>query len=195
LSGNLRWYGGGKSVAIITPTLGLFARSVLNWTANNKTAKGAGPYLIAWEESEVQAASTFAAGLSLQKVNDIHTVTNLLNGAGDPRATRDVVEWMDIQRRARAKTTFSKEELLKAIAQVFAQRRRARKGDSQGWQGMTVHGAKNREFDNVIVIWPAAVAGSDDQKRRLLYNAVTRARSRCLVLVQAKAQLNQAPFA
>ncbi len=195
MSSNLCWYGGGKSVAIITPALGLFARSALTWTANNKTSKGAGPYAIAWEESEAKAASTFAAGLALQEMNDMSAVTDLLTAAGNPRAARDVVDWMDIQRRARSKTTFSKEEILKAIDQVFAQRRRARQGGGLGWRGMTVHGAKNREFDNVIVLWPAAIAGSDDQRRRLLYNAVTRAKARCLVLVQATAQLNQAPFA
>lgn len=36
------------------------------------------------------------------------------------------------------------------------------------------------------------IGGSDDQKRRLLYNAVTRAKERCLVLVQAQASLGQA---
>lgn len=195
ISGNLCWYGGGKSVAIITPALGQFARSALAWTANNKTSKGAGPYAIAWEESEAKAASAFAAGLSLQEMNDILAVTELLRAAGDARVARDVADWMHMQRRARSKTTFSKDEIGKAIDQVFAQRRRIRKGDGHGWRGMTVHGAKNREFDNVIVLWPAAITGNDDQKRRLLYNAVTRARSRCLVLVQAAAHLNQAPFA
>ena len=128
-------------------------------------------------------------------MNDISSVTALLTAAGDYRATRDLVDWMDRQRRTRAKTTFSKDEIEQAIKQGFAQRRRARKGDESGWRGMTVHGAKNREFDNVIVLWSAAVGGSDDQKRRLLYNAVTRAKERCLVLVQAKDILNQAPFA
>uniref|UniRef100_UPI0035A06C98 ATP-binding domain-containing protein n=1 Tax=Achromobacter insuavis TaxID=1287735 RepID=UPI0035A06C98 len=59
---------------------------------------------------------------------------------------------------------------------------------------MTVHGAKNREFDNVIVLWPAAVVGSDDQKRRL-HNAVTRAKERCVVLVQASSHMRRPPFA
>ena len=59
---------------------------------------------------------------------------------------------------------------------------------------MTVHGAKNREFDIAIVLWPAATMGSDDQKRRLLYNAVTRAKQRCLILVQAKTSLQESPF-
>jgi ATP-dependent exoDNAse (exonuclease V) beta subunit len=31
--------------------------------------------------------------------------------------------------------------------------------------------------------------GGDEQKRRLLYNAVTRAKERCIVLVQANAHM------
>lgn len=195
LSGNLCWYGGGKSVAIITPAMGAFAKAAVTWTANNKTTKGAGPYSVSWEASEAKSASSFLAELALQEVNDIPSVVALLSEAGDPRAARDVADWMDIQRRARAKVTFSKEEIARVIEQGFAQRRRVQRSEGQGWKGMTVHGAKNREFNNVIVLWPAAIAGSDDQKRRLLYNAVTRAKERCLVLVQAKANLSQAPFA
>lgn len=195
LSGNLCWYGGGKSVAVITPTLGKFARETVTWVAQNKTNKGAGPYSIPWEESEAKAAETFLGKIALNDMNDIPSVVALLTAAGDFRSTRDLADWMDTQRRTRAKTTFSRDEIEKAIEQGFAQRRRARKGDGSGWRGMTVHGAKNREFDNVIVLWPAAIGGSDDQKRRLLYNAVTRAKERCLVLVQAKINLSQAPFA
>lgn len=195
LNGNLRYYGGGRSVAIITPSLGTFARSALTWSAANTTSNGAGPYAVAWEESESKAASAFIDGLALQDMNDIPSVTALLADAGDPRVVREVTDWMDVQRRARSKSTFSKEEITKAIDQVFSQRRRISKGVDRGWRAMTVHGAKNREFDNVILLWPAAVVGSDDQKRRLLYNAVTRAKSRCLVLVQAGAQMARPPFA
>ena len=48
----------------------------------------------------------------------------------------------------------------------------------------TVHGAKNREFDDVFVIWPFQVAPGPELQRRLLYNAVTRARRRCILLIQ-----------
>jgi len=48
----------------------------------------------------------------------------------------------------------------------------------------TVHGAKNREFDNVFVLWPYRVPSDVAQRRRLLYNAVTRSRRNCMVLVQ-----------
>lgn len=195
LNGNLQWYCGGKSVAVITPTLGAFAQATIAWAAQNKTKKGSGPYSIPWEETEAKAAASFLGKFALQDVNDISSVIALLTDAGDFRATRDLSDWMNTQRRALAKITFSKDEIEQAIGQGFAQRRRARKSDGNGWRGMTVHGAKNREFDNVIVLWPAAIGGSDDQKRRLLYNAVTRAKERCLVLVQAKVSLSQAPFA
>lgn len=47
----------------------------------------------------------------------------------------------------------------------------------------TVHGAKNREFDNVFVVWTYKLPPDKDQQRRLLYNAVTRARNNCVILV------------
>jgi superfamily I DNA/RNA helicase len=48
---------------------------------------------------------------------------------------------------------------------------------------MTVHGAKNREFDNVFVVWTYKLPPDKDQQRRLLYNAVTRAQNNCTILV------------
>ncbi len=48
----------------------------------------------------------------------------------------------------------------------------------------TVHGAKNREFDDVFVVWPYQIAPGADLQRRLLYNAITRAKRRCYLFVQ-----------
>jgi superfamily I DNA/RNA helicase len=47
----------------------------------------------------------------------------------------------------------------------------------------TVHAAKNREFDNVFVLWTYKLPPDVDQQRRLLYNAVTRSKRNCMVLV------------
>jgi len=47
----------------------------------------------------------------------------------------------------------------------------------------TVHGAKNREFDNVFVLWTYKLPPDQVQQRRLLYNAITRTRNNCTVLV------------
>lgn len=51
---------------------------------------------------------------------------------------------------------------------------------------LSVHSAKNQEWDNVFVVWsdrkfPANT--TEEYKRRILYNAVTRARCNCLILV------------
>jgi UvrD-like helicase family protein len=51
----------------------------------------------------------------------------------------------------------------------------------------TVHGAKNREFANVFVVWPYGVTGGEEKQRRLLYNAITRAKNHCVVLDLRKA--------
>lgn len=48
----------------------------------------------------------------------------------------------------------------------------------------TVHGAKNREFDNTIVLWPYRVVSDHDLQRRLLYNAITRSKNNCMILVR-----------
>jgi len=50
----------------------------------------------------------------------------------------------------------------------------------------TVHGAKNREFENVIVLWSYKATGTSLQKRKLLYNAITRAKRNVVIIVQHK---------
>lgn len=58
----------------------------------------------------------------------------------------------------------------------------------------TVHGAKNREFENVFIVWPYGVTEGEEKRRRLLYNAVTRARSNCVVLdMRSAAEIQKDP--
>ena len=54
--------------------------------------------------------------------------------------------------------------------------------------------SKGLEFDGVIVLWSHTVGGDDEGKRRLLYNAVTRAKSWCKIFVQSSSILEAAPF-
>ena len=60
---------------------------------------------------------------------------------------------------------------------------------------MTIQRAKNREFPNVIVLWPHTATGSAEHLRRLLYNAITRAQSHCTVIVLGQNRLDAPPFA
>lgn len=195
LANAISWYGKGKRVAVITPADVSYARQVVQWVATNQTKKGGGPYQIVWEESETKATSVALAGLKLQEKNHADEVVASAKTLGNPRLAMMISEWLDNQRRSLGKVMFSQDEMKGAVHRILSARRRSTSDHSgAGRRAMTVHGAKNREFDQVVVLWPAAATGTDDQLRRLLYNAITRARERVLVLVQAKKSLNSAPF-
>jgi hypothetical protein len=75
-------------------------------------------------------------------------------------------------------------DLAISMAEQFVNARRSH-GDHFSTRVITtIHGAKNREFDNVFVLWsPHTVKKwKTDEQRRLLYNAVTRAKKGCMVL-------------
>jgi superfamily I DNA/RNA helicase len=49
---------------------------------------------------------------------------------------------------------------------------------------LTVHQAKNREFDFVIVLWSYMNQGGDLYSRKILYNALTRAKKDAVIIMQ-----------
>lgn len=76
------------------------------------------------------------------------------------------------------------QELARQFAQLAIHNARAFGRNSPRFQVLTVHGAKNREFDHVFVFWAfKADKWPSEEQRRLLYNAVTRAKRDCTVLV------------
>jgi superfamily I DNA/RNA helicase len=98
------------------------------------------------------------------------------------------------QRRVLGADEITGEQIRRQINRTLVARRNFG-GRAQGqFVAMTIQQAKNREFDHVIVIWPYTIPDDDEQKRRLLYNAITRAQRSCLVLVQAEELLNAPPF-
>ncbi len=194
LSNALAWYGRGQNVAIITPATGRFPTDIINWVAANRTRQNNGTFQIKWEHSESQAIAKYLEGLVLPARSDAAYFKGVIAAMGDDRTTKDVEHWLDVQRRTQGRTEFNGEDIVEAIQQSFSNRKHSPSTAQRVPLAMTIHGAKNREFDMVVVLWPAAMTGNVDQKRRLLYNAVTRAKSRCLVLVQAQAALMQPPF-
>jgi len=76
------------------------------------------------------------------------------------------------------------QEIVLQFARLAVHNARAFSKASPRSQILTVHAAKNREFDHVFIFWSYKNAGwSDDEQRKLLYNAVTRAKVDCTVLV------------
>lgn len=59
---------------------------------------------------------------------------------------------------------------------------------------LTVHGAKNREFDDVFILWPRYTLQSDElYLRKLMYNAITRAKRNVVIIVQGLESRNSEP--
>lgn len=194
LANELGWYGGRKSVAVITPSAGKFATDVVDWVAQRTTKQNNGPFSIRWERSEDKMQNDFLAKLAPAPHMSLAEAKAMVGIGGDGRVLSDVADYLDRQRRAKGRNQFTALEIETVIRHSFANRRRFDTGNVRGHRAMTVHGAKNREFDNVVVLWPAAIMGDAEHKRRLLYNATTRAKSRCLVLVQSRDALTKPPF-
>ena len=102
---------------------------------------------------------------------------------------------MKRQRSTQGVEQFSEDDLRRQLGQALSVRRRYSQRADAEFISMTIQQAKNREFDHVIVLWPYNVPNDDEQKRRLLYNAITRAKRSCIVLVQSEDMLASPPFA
>lgn len=187
-------WSGGRRVALITPTANKFAVDVVNWVSAKTNKKGNGPYQIRWERSDDKAADDYIGQTKLNELVKVADVLEVVAAGGDARVLKDVRSWLEKQRRAKGRVEFLRQEVLDVIQQSFSNRKHGRMVDHSSHVAMTVHGAKNREFEQVVVLWPAATGGNAEQKRRLLYNAITRAKRQCMVLVQAAENLKLPPF-
>lgn len=193
ISNAISWNRSGNRIAIITPTMGTFANQVRLWVESRTTSKQNGPHNVSVEQPEAVRSKTFIEALALPDHASLTEAQAII--ADQPRSIKlEFIKLLDRQRRTKGQTVFSREEMELAILQIFANQRRFAGNDGAGVRLLTVHGAKNREFDLVLVLWPAAIGGDEIQKRRLLYNAITRARGQCLVLVQSAQAMGLPPF-
>lgn len=199
VSRNLTWWKKCNDIAIITPACAETSLFVQNLIARVQEGpigeKGYGPHQVLWEVSQQDEKAAFIARLHLpDDPSSIVHASNIVLPDGTAVATA-VEAWIGRQRRVAGKTTFSVAELIHQIDRIHQRVQSYRMVRSQGVRAMTIHQAKNREFDSVIVLWPYEVKGSPERKRRLLYNAITRARTRVLIVVQNPNRLRKPPFA
>lgn len=71
--------------------------------------------------------------------------------------------------------------LISSLAEQVIHASRAHSRRSARFVATTVHGAKNCQFDNVCVLWSYQIPPDTELQRRLLYNAVTRAKMNCII--------------
>lgn len=162
-------------------------------------ARPVGPFHVAWESEFMEELSELYSALGLVgQVGDPVAANELNLSAGHVLMPR-VREWLAQQRRITGRTVFCLDRLKGALERMFqAERAYARAPSPRAIRAMTIHQAKNCEFAGVIILWPFQVGGSPEAKRRLLYNALTRARDWCVIIVQCLPRgqrLSESPFA
>ena len=198
VSRNLTWWQGCNDIAIITPVRAAnapFVRDLISRVEQGPIGEGQfGPHRVRWEVSQEDEQAAFLAQLNLPVDLSIriHASEISLPGGSGPSAA--VSAWLEKQRRVADQTTFTAAELQDQVRLIHQRSRAYRPTSIGGVRVMTIHQAKNREFDSVIVLWPYQVQGSSDRLRRLLYNAITRAKRQAIVVVQNPDRLNQPPF-
>ncbi|MCM5680113.1 ATP-binding domain-containing protein [Schlegelella sp. S2-27] len=184
-----------SSVAVITPSRkGGYAEELVELVSTKQCGKQKlGPFKLNWELGESPFLESVEQ-LAFDGEKPCRDVLHALLDTEEGLARDALVRWVIRKRDVAGREYIRFADLLGQARRVLAvTRARANRSDS-GRRALTVHQAKNREFDIVIVVWPYTVAQDDEGKRRLLYNAVTRAKLQCTVIVQGIGSTGKAPF-
>ena len=191
----------GRAAVILTPDArGDVVRTVLDkvsqqpFNRNKRTGLTFGPFPLTWEQREDDEAEgllTKMPGGDMMPLVDVIDCVNRLDCA----ERRYITRRLERARNVRGDRSITRAGLHQVIRDVLRDSGRAAPRSTHGRRVMTIHRAKNREFGNVLVLWPHTVGGSAEYQRRLLYNAITRAKGRCSVVVFGTGRMGKAPFA
>jgi superfamily I DNA/RNA helicase len=156
----------------------------------------AGPVSIKWETTADGVIENVIAALGVGEGNEQIGVAAILALPHSSIATQ-LSRWVEHQRRVLGRIEFGAAEVRAQVKRAVQHVRSFRSLHHGGRRAMTIHQAKNREFPIVIVLWPFQVPGDLMLARRWLYNAITRAKRRAIVIVQdpQKKRLGTPPFA
>jgi hypothetical protein len=195
LANAIAWRHGGN-VAIITPSLsGTFARDVVTRVGEQACGRhGNGPYKIRWERSDDDEVASLLTEFRLGTTVTLAETAEALSALPAMGAVRETIAWMNRQARAGGVMSFSGADVAAVLTRQVAMRRQRFGLDQVPLAAMTVQQAKNREFEGVVILWPFRIGGDAEHKRRLLYNAITRARRWCTVILQGEGLLKHPPF-
>jgi superfamily I DNA/RNA helicase len=186
--------------AILTPDAGnaiiqaaLTMVQSKQWQRKNGTSFGPFPY--SWERRDSEEVDALLEGIDLPSVASCSDLRAILAPSREHAAVAITIARMDRLRKISGRAAFTTEEVKEFLRESVRNRSRLGLRRDRGHRAMTIQRAKNREFRNVIVLWPHSVTGSAEHLRRLLYNAITRAQNHCTVIVLGKSRLDAPPFA
>jgi len=185
-------------IAILTPDarnqLLLNALAMVGERVWGKNNFKFGPFPFEWEDRDEDTARTLVEKIALPDETGFEECLAALSPHAEHAAVAAVVGRLRRRRRAFGQTEFSR-EYISALLEDAVRNQTRHSGHSHNRNvAMTIQRAKNREFPNVIVLWPHSATGSNEHRRRLLYNAVTRATRHCSVVVIGKGLCSRPPF-
>jgi gamma-glutamylcyclotransferase (GGCT)/AIG2-like uncharacterized protein YtfP len=195
------WPASGKNVVLLSPAKPAsspWVRKIVELVGKNKYGdrKEIGPVAIHWEASSESIETAAFAELGIGAGDGLIDASAIQSLARSPLASR-LRRWAEYQRRVLGQTKFSAAALRAQVRRALHQMRAFGPTPSTSRRAMTIHQAKNQEFPVVIILWPFEVKGEPIRLRRLLYNAVTRAKRRAIIIVNdpKKDRLGLPPFA
>jgi hypothetical protein len=194
------WPAAGRNVVILSPTRpekSKWVRTITELVGTKKYGdkQEIGPVMIQWEASPEAVEIEAVAALGLDQAGAAINITAILGLGRGPVFSR-LKRWAEHQRRMLGRHEFTADEVRSEIKRAIHHVRSFGTSAPASRRAMTIHQAKNREFEVVIILWPFEVAGDAVRLRRLLYNALTRAKRRAIIIVQdpKKDRLSAAPF-
>lgn len=186
------------SVAVVTPVgaaSSTFVRKLVELINRKGLGKQGqiGPFKLFWEADHKLQVERICRDAGLPDDDEAFVNVDVLSLGGGDRV-RMVRDWISRQRRLLGRREFKSGEIRAAVQRLMQRSRTHASHEERDLSAMTVHQAKNREFDRVVVLWPYEVGGTHERQRRLVYNAITRARHDAHVIVQGEARAGQPPF-
>lgn len=178
----LGWYGPiwTGTCALLSPSHDPWTARVLNSISNQASRKGLGTFRWIQESSEDDECEELLRALGVHEPGQRHLpwIKPSQDGAFVSEMRRRVSEVCSA-RSVEPITRGAVAYLARRVLHQFRSR-----GDHRGHRVVTtVHGAKNREFDQVFLLWPFRLPPSAETQRRLLYNGLSRARHNAMVLM------------
>lgn len=153
-----------------------------------------GPFPHSWDRQDDDVADALLTGIALSERASCADWRALLLPLAGQAAIAHAIGRMDRLRRVGRHTDFSAAQVAEFVREAVRNRSRFGVRQQRGDLVMTIQRAKNREFQNVIVLWPHTATGSPEHLRRLLYNGITRAQRHCTVVVFGQHRLESPPF-
>lgn len=195
LANFIAWRRGG-SVAVLTPSRsGGFSDAVVQLVCEGPVGRQQnGPFPIRWESTDSAQRDAICREIAMPGLSTVADALARLDRHSHLPAVRNAMKWIQRRHRVTGSDDVTADDVRRHIDRAFAAQRRHKSRFDGQFTAMTIQQAKNREFDHVVVVCPYRVPNDEERKRRLLYNAITRARRSCLVLVQGHELVEMPPF-